>query len=52
MGYIMVHLHMHAGMGGPHHFLFHVKTNDPNRPEVVLSVKANFVELTPTPSGT
>lgn len=47
----MIHLHMHKGMGGPHHFVVHLKTNDPARPEVALNLKANFVEE-PEPAST
>ena len=34
---------MHEGMGGPHHFVIVLRTNDPSQPEKRLSVKANFV---------
>lgn len=35
---------MHAGMGGPHHFEVHIKTNDPANPNLVFHVYANAVE--------
>lgn len=34
---------MHEGMGGPHEFHVHVKTNDPVRPEMVLVAKSNWI---------
>lgn len=39
---MMVHLHMHEGMGGPHHFVIIVRSNDPREPEKELSLKADF----------
>jgi len=35
---------MHPGMGGPHHFEVHVRTNDPNNAELIFHVYANAVE--------
>ena len=35
---------MHAGMGGPHLFRVHVKTNDPTQPDRTLDVTSNWVE--------
>lgn len=34
---------MHEGMGGPHRFDVHVRTNDPVEPEKVLIAKSNWV---------
>jgi hypothetical protein len=34
---------MHAGMGGPHLFLVHVKSNDPVEPERVLKIRSNWI---------
>jgi hypothetical protein len=34
---------MHEGMGGPHLFRVHVKTNDPDRPDRSLDVRSNWV---------
>jgi hypothetical protein len=34
---------MHAGMGGPHDFALHLKTNDPAQPDKVVSVLSNWV---------
>jgi hypothetical protein len=31
---------MHPGMGGPHRFDIHLRTNDPAQPEKVLVVKS------------
>src|SRR5574337_2178974 len=33
---------MHAGMGGPHLFVIHVKTNDPVEPERQLRIRSNW----------
>ncbi len=33
---------MHEGMDGPHLFRFTVKSNDPDAPETVITVTANF----------
>jgi hypothetical protein len=35
---------MHSGMGGPHHFEVHVKTNDPQQSDLVFDIRANAVE--------
>lgn len=37
-------MHMHKGMGGPHHFVITVHSNDPVEPEQQVAIKANFVE--------
>lgn len=34
---------MHEGMGGPHHFAVHLKTNDPDNPDLIVDVLANWV---------
>jgi len=34
---------MHGNMGGPHEFRLHLHTNDPEEPEKVLTVRANWV---------
>ena len=34
---------MHTGMGGPHQFRVHLRTNDPAQPEKLLVVKSNWV---------
>lgn len=36
--------HMGPGMGGPHHFQVIVKTNDPEKPELVYDVFANSID--------
>jgi len=33
---------MHEGMGGPHEFDVHLRTNDPTQPEVVLVAKSEW----------
>ena len=33
---------MHEGMGGPHEFQVHVRTNDPAKPEVLLVAKSDW----------
>jgi hypothetical protein len=33
---------MHPGMGGPHEFRVHVRTNDPVEPEKLLVAKSNW----------
>lgn len=35
---------MTAGMGGPHHFQVHIRTNDPDRPVLTFEFKADTVE--------
>jgi hypothetical protein len=34
---------MHAGMDGKHHFLVHVRTNDPVEPDKLLHVYSNWI---------
>jgi hypothetical protein len=34
---------MHPGMEGPHEFRVHVLTNDPEQPEIALTVLSNWV---------
>lgn len=34
---------MHAGMGGMHNFAVHLKTNDPQNPDLVVNVLSNWV---------
>lgn len=34
---------MSEGMGGPHDFAVHLKTNDPNNPNLVVNVLSNWV---------
>jgi hypothetical protein len=34
---------MHAGMDGPHDFAVHLKTNDPNTPDLVVHVLSNWI---------
>ncbi len=34
---------MHAGMDGPHDFEIHIWSNDPQQPDTVVHVKANYV---------
>ena len=41
-GMVSVCLHMHEGMGGPHHFLITIRSNDPLEPEKILSLRAYF----------
>lgn len=35
---------MHPGMGGPHHFVFTVHSNDPVEPEQQVAIKVDFQE--------
>lgn len=34
---------MHEGMGGPHDFRLHVRSNDPNAPEEEITILSNWV---------
>jgi hypothetical protein len=34
---------MHEGMGGPHEFRVHLRTNDPVEPEKQLVILSNWV---------
>lgn len=34
---------MHAGMDGPHNFAVHLKTNDPNNPDMIVNVVSNWI---------
>jgi hypothetical protein len=34
---------MHAGMDGKHHFLVHVRTNDPIEPDKLLHIYSNWI---------
>jgi hypothetical protein len=34
---------MHEGMDGPHDFAVHLKTNDPNNPDLVVSVLSYWI---------
>jgi len=33
---------MHAGMDGPHNFAVHLKTNDPDSPDLVVNVLSDW----------
>ncbi len=33
---------MHEGMDGPHNFAVHLKTNDPDQPDMVLNVISDW----------
>jgi hypothetical protein len=33
---------MHEGMDGPHHFAIHLKTNDPDNRDLVVSVLSDW----------
>jgi hypothetical protein len=33
---------MHEGMDGPHGFRVHLKTNDPNKPDLVVNVTSDW----------
>jgi hypothetical protein len=33
---------MNSSMGGPHHFVIPIESDDPDRPLVELSIKADF----------
>ena len=35
---------MHPGMGGKHHFVVSIKTNDPERPKLEFHIYANSIE--------
>ena len=39
---IKIAFSMHEGMGGPHLFAVHVQSNDPTRPEAVVTVRALY----------
>jgi len=34
---------MHAGMDGPHNFAVHLKTNDPENPDMIVNVLSNWI---------
>jgi len=34
---------MHDGMGGPHNFGVHFKTNDPVHPDLIVNVLSNWI---------
>jgi len=34
---------MHEGMGGPHNFGVHFKTNDPVNPDLIVNVLSNWI---------
>jgi len=34
---------MHEGMDGPHDFRVHLRTNDPEEPDKVLTILSNWV---------
>lgn len=34
---------MHEGMDGPHNFAVHLVTNDPQNPDMVVSVLSNWI---------
>ena len=34
---------MHEGMDGPHEFRVHLRTNDPEEPDKVLTILSNWV---------
>jgi hypothetical protein len=34
---------MHEGMDGPHNFAVHFKTNDSNKPDLVVNVLSNWI---------
>jgi hypothetical protein len=34
---------MHAGMDGPHDFAVHLKTNDPQNPDLIVNVLSNWI---------
>ena len=34
---------MHAGMDGSHNFAVHLKTNDPDSPDMIVNVLSNWV---------
>ncbi len=35
---------MHEGMGGPHDFRVHLRTNDPDEPNKELVILSNWVD--------
>jgi hypothetical protein len=41
---ISIKFHMTSGMGGPHDFRLHLKTNDPDQPDLVVTILSNWVE--------
>ncbi len=47
---LTLHFTMDEGMGGPHEFRVHLKTNDPQEPEKELVVLSNWVAGSPLPS--
>jgi len=34
---------MHEGMDGQHNFAVHLKTNDPNNPDLVVNILSNWI---------
>jgi len=34
---------MHEGMDGPHNFAVHLKTNDPENPDMIENVLSNWI---------
>lgn len=34
---------MHEGMDGPHDFLVHIKSNDPDHPDKTVTVLSNWI---------
>lgn len=36
---------MHPGMGGKHHFVVKIRTNDPERPTLEFHIYANSIEV-------
>lgn len=34
---------MHEGMGGPHEFRVHLRTNDPVEPEKQVVIRSNWI---------
>ncbi len=35
---------MHGNMGGPHDFRLHILTNDPQQPDLQVTILSNWVE--------
>ncbi|MFC1491313.1 hypothetical protein ACFLQ0_01840 [Nitrospinota bacterium] len=43
--YVETTFTMNRAMGGPHHFLIVLETNDPRNPKIELHIKADFTAI-------
>jgi hypothetical protein len=42
-GTVTLRFTMHEGMGGPHEFRVHLRTNDPVEPEKQVVIRSNWI---------